>query len=610
LEALIAETPDNPLLASLNLSLERLDGEARQLLPRLGVFQGGAMEYILLQISEFSEEQWQKLRPALEVTGLIQPEHLPGVEMPYLKFHPTLAPALWSRLSLSEQGELLARHRQRYAVLSSYLYREDRQRPNEIRTITQRELPNILHAVRGALDAGEAWAVGFVDNVNKFLYIFGLNREYAELTKRLERIGGQIGSRTWYLTRSNVGEQLFNSGRYQEATRAFDEILAGLGDQPSYDCCLTLGWLGRCLREQGQSAQAKAFYRQALAVAKQLEASEFVKRQMAALQSDLADVLTDMGKYDEARITYEAALTIAKEQNDSRSIGTLEAQLGTLALRQDNLPEAAQRYRKARTIFHQLKEPESEAKVLHQLGRVYEEANQWDEAEQAYREAARIYDFQGKQREAAGTWHQLGIVAKLAGQPETAEAWYRKAIESSKSAGDWLRVSKSLNNLANLLCDQSNRLQEARQIAEDALAIQQTLDPAVAELWNIYHILARIADKQGNTTKAKEYRRLSREAKAAFAGTQNDLHKHRQLIAEVVAAVDGAEAREQVESELEEWVRNGNNFAVAIHRILDGERDEDVLCEPLDFEEAAIINAILRGIADPQTLKLLLEEED
>lgn len=71
LEALVAQTPDNPLLASLNLSLERLDDEAQQLVTRLGVFQGGAMEHILLMITELSQEQWQKLRPALETTGLI-----------------------------------------------------------------------------------------------------------------------------------------------------------------------------------------------------------------------------------------------------------------------------------------------------------------------------------------------------------------------------------------------------------------------------------------------------------------------------------------------------------------------------------------------------------
>jgi hypothetical protein len=122
LEALIAETPGNRLLASLNLSLERLDAEAMQLLPRLGVFQGGALRTMLLKITEFSESQWQKLRPTLETTGLIQSEHLPSVSMPYLKFHPTLAPALWSRLSSEVQTELRSRHRHRYYNLSGSLY--------------------------------------------------------------------------------------------------------------------------------------------------------------------------------------------------------------------------------------------------------------------------------------------------------------------------------------------------------------------------------------------------------------------------------------------------------------------------------------------------------
>ncbi|TGO03513.1 hypothetical protein PN36_05770 [Candidatus Thiomargarita nelsonii] len=48
-----------------------------------------------------------------------------------------------------------------------------------------------------------------------------------------------------------------------------------------------------------------------------------VKRQMGALQTDLADVLTDMGDYDEAETAYQAALTIATEQDDGRQLGTL-----------------------------------------------------------------------------------------------------------------------------------------------------------------------------------------------------------------------------------------------------------------------------------------------
>jgi CHAT domain-containing protein len=43
----MAEYPDNPVLASLQISIERLDAKAREWLPLLGVFQGGAMEDVL-----------------------------------------------------------------------------------------------------------------------------------------------------------------------------------------------------------------------------------------------------------------------------------------------------------------------------------------------------------------------------------------------------------------------------------------------------------------------------------------------------------------------------------------------------------------------------------
>jgi tetratricopeptide (TPR) repeat protein len=613
LEALVAETPDNPLLASLNLSLERLDGEARELLPRLGVFQGGAMESNLVAIAEFSEGQWQTLRPVLEATGLIQPEILPGVGVPYLKFHPTLAPALWSRLSSEEQAELLLRHRLRYYLTSGYLYQEDNKLPHQVSVVAQREFPNLLYAVYQALDAGEAWGVKFVNNINKFLEYFGFNRDRAALNQRAKPAGGEAGSRTWYLARSNLGNQLYTSGRYQEAAKVFSEIVLGLSEQPSYERCVISGQLGLCFNAQGQAAKAEKCYRQGLTLAQQLEQSDTVKRQMGVLQINLADVLRDVGNYGEARIAYETALTLFKEQNDDRAIGAVEGQLGTLAMLQGNLTEAARRNCEALAIFQQLNQPAMEAVAWHQLGIVYEKAKQWDAAEQAYREAARIHESQGNLTYASQTWNQLGTVIQIAGKSEEAEAWYRKAIEGGKTAGDKLGTSKRLNNLADLLLlhDQPNRLPEAQQLAEEALAIKQTLDPFAAEIWKIYNTLAKIADKQQNTNQAKEYRRLSREAWRGFAGAEYHLQKHGRLIAAVVTAVDDAEVRQQLKPLLAEWVKAGwNNLVLAIHQVLEGERDEDVLCEPLNFEEAAIINAILRGIADPEALKPLLEGQE
>jgi len=478
------------------------------------------------------------------------------------------------------------------------LYFEDRKNPHEIRAIAQRELPNLLVAVHWALDASEEWAVDFVDNVNRFLNFFGLNRDKAELNRRIENMGGEVGSQTWYLTRNNVGEQLRSAGRYQEAAQVFNEILAGLGEEPSYNRCNTLRRLGECLSLQGHASQAAALYRQGLAVAQQLEASDDVKRQMGTLQTNLADALMERGDYGEAQLAYEASLAIDEELGDIRGAAVINGNLGTLALRQGNLAEAEQRYHEALTTFQQLSEPQAEAIVLHQLGMVYEEAKQWDAAEHHYREAARIKESQGDLADAAGTWNQLAMLNEYTGKLVDAEAWYRKAIEARKAAGDKLGVSRGLNNLASLLRNQPTRLPEARQLAEEALSIMQTLDPDAAQIWKIYDILAEIADKQQNTIQAKEYRRLMREAKAAFAGTQYELQKYEGLIAAVVAAVDDAEVRQQVETALEELVQKGwGNLVAAIHRFLKGERDVDVLCESLDLEDSMIIYAILRGVA-------------
>ena len=180
------EEKDRSLVASLNLSLERLDERAKALLPRLGVFQGGAFEDNLLAITglgkteqEIQNDQlrsllellqsqgleavtetfdlptealqalaqlsaepqqltdlldslpatrawednidqstWLNLRTSLVNAGLIELEAVPGVNPPFIKFHPTLAPVLLLKLRnssptspTSDETQLLARHR-------------------------------------------------------------------------------------------------------------------------------------------------------------------------------------------------------------------------------------------------------------------------------------------------------------------------------------------------------------------------------------------------------------------------------------------------------------------------------------------------------------------
>ncbi len=614
LEKLLAETPDNPLIASLNLSLERADPAARKWLPKLGVFQGGAMEPDLLAVTEIPEKEWPAVRQTLQAAALIQPERLPGVGAPYLKFHPTLAPVLWSRLSPGEQADLIARHRRRYYELSRYLYREDSKSPHHARAIARRELPNLLNAVYGALDAGAEWAVEFADNLNRFLRAFGLNRDRAALAERAGRVAGEKGSRDWFLALSNRGEQLYEEGRLREAEAVFRDVLDGLGETPGYERCITLPKLGRCLEGQGLPDRAAGLYRQALEEVGNLETTESVKREKGTLLADLGNALMDMGDYEGARKAYKDSLAIEEEVGDLRGAAVAKGQLGTLALRQGRLKEAAERYREALVTFQRLNEPASEAVFWHQLGMVFQKALQWDEAERAYRESARIkldLGIIGGENGAATTWNQLALVCEFAGKPEDAEAWYRKSIEGSRETGGKMHVSVCLCNLAALLQDRPGRLEEAGQLAEEALAIKKTLEPGAAEIWKTYNVLAKIAEKQDNPARAREYRRLARQACAAFAGVLHELRQHAGLITAVVAGLRGnAEARELVGKHQEAMQHRGESWkrmAHVLEGLLAGERDPEMI-ENLDFEQAVILETILQGIKNPESLKTLFDE--
>ncbi|MCI5164364.1 MAG: hypothetical protein D3917_20615, partial [Candidatus Electrothrix sp. AX5] len=171
LEALLEEQPadreDRSLLASLELSLERLPEQCREWLPRLGVFQGGGLEEIVVKVAGLEDypSEWSILRYRLELSELMQAERVSEINKIWLRFHPNLAPALWQRIGKVEQARLLERYCQAYHHLSVELYRLDNTTPQAARAIAQYELPNLPRAVHASLQTGNTEeGVNFADN--------------------------------------------------------------------------------------------------------------------------------------------------------------------------------------------------------------------------------------------------------------------------------------------------------------------------------------------------------------------------------------------------------------------------------------------------------------
>lgn len=561
--------------------------------------------------SPSTPDPWPALRLQLEAAALIEAERVPSVAPPFLRFHPTLAPMLWAGLSQEEQTSLSQAHRQRYYTMAGYLLYEDSKSPDHARAIAKRELPNLLHAVDQALKTGDEQAAHFVNSVNRFLKLFGRSREATALSFRAEQLGDKPGSTAWYLAQANRGEQLLASGQATKAAECFSAILTTLGETPSYKLAVMLGRLGRCDAAKGRPDLAEAKYRRGIAVTETLEQGDDVKRLCGNLCSELGDVLRVQGRYAEAREQYQDCLKLQKEVNNLRGQGVAEGQLGTLALTKGDLAEAKRRHQEALKLFQRLGEPEMEAVAMHQLGLAFQDDQQWEQAEQYFRKSAALKEKHGNLAGAAGTWSQLALVCVNSGRLEAAETWFRKAINGSKATGDTANVAKMLNNLANFLQDKLGRHEEACRLAEEALTIKKTMDPCAAQIWTTYGILAVIADKQSRPEDACGYRRLAREAKSRFAGTAHEMKRHLPLIIGILEALKEPGEVEAFDSVLSSMEEHGwTQLAVAIRKLLSGERDADVLCGPLDIEDFMIIESILRALEDPSSLEGLLQNAE
>lgn len=612
LEALLLCEPkgseDKSLLASLKLSLERLPPEQRELVKRLGVFQGGAMEDMLLKITEINAIDWAMLRSTLESTGLIQIEHLThlGVKFPYFKFHPTIAMVLWQELNNAQQSDLVARYRQSYYQLARFLYDEDNKNPYIARAIASRELPNLLHAIYAVLQANEAFMVEFANCVNNFLEDFCLQHERESLTSAMQQSGSEVGSQDWFLAQSNQAEQLLDKGDYVQAKEIFQRIRLQLDNKPSYNLCLTLGRLGSCFNKLVKREEAVECYQQGLSILQQLESSTQVQQLISIFYNHLADTFRYSGNYSQAKKHYEQSLAITMEMGNIRGSAVTEGQLGTLAMLEGNLTEAEQRYRDALKMFQELKEPRMEAVSWHELGFLYEELEEWILAEEAYRKSAQIEETQDNLLGAVITWNNLAGVIQMQGKYDVAESWYRKAI-AVLTCDNPRELSGTLNNLASLLLENyANRLAEAEQLIEAALAIRKTLDESSAEIWMSYSLLSEIAKKQGKELQAKACLQLARESYLRFSGMPNEMTEWTWLINAIIDAVFNRKFSKDLETELINMKkRGGQNLAAAIQQILNGERNEITLLEPLDFNQAAIIHLILKGIANPESLESL-----
>ena len=87
------------------------------------------------------------------------------------------------------------------------------------------------------------------------------------------------------------------------------------------------------------------------------------------------------------------------------------------------------------------------------------------------------------------------------------------------------------------------------------------------------------------------------------------MKRHLELIGGTLQVLEKPELMAAFNTALSGMEEHGwTQLVAAIRKVLSGERDADVLCEPLDSEDSMIIETLLRALEDPSSLAALLPQ--
>jgi tetratricopeptide (TPR) repeat protein len=591
--------------------------EIRPSLEALGVFAGGLMQPLGGNVTGLEDAAWDRIVRLLAAAGLARQLELPGFNVPFLRFHPALAPHLARRLSAALRSGALHRHAGAYLGLLKWMAQNAEQHGAVVRGLALHELANFrrglgtlceAHELNAASDYASAW--------QRFLVELGFHSEHQEATRRLREAVGQMAPAEGPLQRPGVrflinqGEQLLASGRVTEAAAMLQHLVERMeaekgvtygGPEAVYDLAQARRRLGRSLVALGRADMAVSSLTAALAALSGAAGPEARQEAMLA-QQDLGDAYLAGGRPTEAAESYGKGLEMARELDDPRLMGTLNAQLGTIAMARDDKDAARQHLETALFHLQTVDDAAGMAAVWSQLGTLAWHSTDLDEADRCYQQALELARQAQRPLVEAQVHLQLALTARQADRPGDAEAHYSHAIrlyqENMAQGNVRAGLASAEVALAELLLAEGEA-DKARVHAEAARVVAE--DPRVPfDAWAVYALLQRIAEAQGDAERVAHWRAKTQESFAHSPEAQQVLQQWQGTITGVANAARGealdaqtVELLEQLE-ERQEW----HDLVGSIWRVLEGERGRELYAE-LDHVDALVVRRILEAIDAP-----------
>jgi tetratricopeptide (TPR) repeat protein len=319
-------------------------------------------------------------------------------------------------------------------------------------------------------------ALNNLGNVAESLGNYAEALEYHEQTLALFRdLGDRQGEAN---ALGNLGLVTWRQGNYAAATEYSEQALVlfrDLGDRQGE--ASSLNNLGNVADSQGNYAEAREYYEQALALFRDLgdRQGEVDALNNLGGVADPADALNNLGSvadsqgnYAEVREYYEQALVLARELNYWQGEANALIGLGNFALNQGNYAAAIEYYEQALALARELGDREDEANALGGLGQVAEGQRKYAEALEYHEQALALFRDLGERRGEANALGNLGIVAFHQGNYADAVAYFEQALALFRDLGN-TRLVAMFSWLLGLIYEAQGDLERAIPLMQNSI---------------------------------------------------------------------------------------------------------------------------------------------
>ncbi len=597
------------LFASVELSLQRLSIETRELIKGLAVLHDGGNVSTIMHVLDIEQEGATELCRELIQVGLAQEK-----DYNYLR----LDPALPHYLSLSLTAQDKEIYQQRWLSimeqLVDFLYQQLFKDTKLSFQLTQLELPNLMAYLAALINLMQTEQVtaeqvaGQAGRIEQLLANLNYPQALAEAVRIREQASEQFKqwSHAQFETEKLTIERLLSQNDLQASLAAAQKLLQNCQQAGTdaytgadYDFAIANSLLGRVLETSGAATKALPYLQQAQYGFEAL--GETGSRMASVSLAEQGDCFAALGMLDEAVTVYQEGIKRSKKLNDTRGLAVKKIQLASVYILQKDYQAALQGFHEALALFQQLNEPGATAVVWHQIGITHSEQGQFEPAESAYRKSLAIKTKQQNRSGEASSLGELASLYKAWNRPEQAVDYYRQAADIYTQLGDQRCEGSVRNNLAHTLI-KLNFLDEARTELLRAIDCKKPFGHA-AQPWTTWAILYDMEQANGNPSAADAACQQAITAYLAYRRDGGENHSGTgRLCLDVLQAIQQQDT-EKVEQailqllEQEGWQKY-KTYLHTLQAILTGDRNPTLAeDETMDYDDVAELKWLLEQLA-------------